>query len=166
MPHLQVTRQVATDSPSTWRSAHGWRARGDLLVGGKPGDLEMTEESVNASDVKVTNKGVSLPRHDDQGQGHHHEGAELDQGIAWTRKKSTANNRQTKRKKKRRARPTAGKEKKSTNSRHPKKEESVVGAGVPAPLHEERVTTRAKKRVCNQRDVTDECCHLGNFLLM
>ena len=62
----------------------GGEPRGDLLVGGKPGDSGMMKESSNldVSDVKVT---------DDQGKGHHHEGANLDLGKTdWSGSGTTA----------------------------------------------------------------------------
>ena len=48
------------------------------------------------------------------------------------------------------------KEKESTaNSRQTQKNESVVGAGVPAQLHEERVIARARRRVCTPNSTSE-----------
>ena len=58
-------------------------------------------------------------------------------------------------KSKRRAEPTAEKEKKTQATAGKKKNASVVGAGVPATVHEERVIARARRRVCTPNSTSE-----------
>ena len=66
-----------------------------------------------------------------------------------------------------RQRARAQKQHNTTKCRQ-KKNESVVGAGVPAPLHEKRVIACARNRSCTLSSASEtslmEHCHTGNFV--